>query len=89
MTALKPYRVTVNYFGIKLPFRVYQIIQNNKVEIYQLKCHGLTYIVIKDDRKWSFMAVLDPCQELKDVIIARLQRREIPISPSQRLNSAY
>lgn len=74
---MTPFKVNISYFGFKLAFRVFQIAQKNNVEIYELKCGGLNYVVIKENLSWSFMAQLDPCQELKDVIIKRLKKRAI------------
>ena len=87
MRSIKPYQVTVNYFGLKLAFKVYQIVQENSVEIYQLSRRGLSYIVIKENHVWSFMAALEPCQELKDAIIKRLKRKGLNIYIPQKLKA--
>ncbi|TFF39820.1 hypothetical protein [Mucilaginibacter psychrotolerans] len=88
MRPIKPYQVTVSYFGAKLAFKVYQIIQKNNVEIYQLRRRGLSYLVIKDNNNWSFMAVIEPCQELKDAIVHRLKKKLPDLYLPQKLNAS-
>jgi hypothetical protein len=87
MRSMKPYQVTVNYFGAKLPFKVYQIVQKNSVEIYQLKRRSLSYVIIKENQSWSFLAMLEPCQELKDAIVNRLKKKSTDIYMPQKLNA--
>nr|WP_294941632.1 hypothetical protein [uncultured Mucilaginibacter sp.] len=84
---MKPYQVTINYFGSKLAFKVYRIIQKNSVEIYQLSRRDLSYIVIKENHSWSFMAALEPCQELKDAIVKRLKGKRPTNYMPQKLNA--
>jgi hypothetical protein len=70
---MKPYQVTINFGGLKFAFKVYQIVQKNNVEIYQLKRSDLSYVIINENQNWSFLGALEPCQELKDVIVKRLK----------------
>jgi hypothetical protein len=48
---------------------------------------GLSYIVIKENHSWSFMAALEPCQELKDAIVKRLKGKGPGKDMSQKLTA--
>jgi len=68
---------------------VYQVVQNNNAKVYQLKSGGLSYIVINENQAWSFMSMLEPCKELKEVIIKQLKQRDVKVYTPACLSVIY
>jgi len=65
--------IEFNYFDFDFLADVSLISITSSYAIYELKLRLLRYLIVNTDEEWEFIADLQPCQKLKDLIVKKLQ----------------
>jgi hypothetical protein len=65
--------IRFNYFGFDFLADARLISLTSNYAIYEIKLRLLRYLIVNTNEEWEFIADLQPCQKLKELIVMHLK----------------